>query len=1026
MLLLPVLWAWSFRSLSGLGSWRRLLALALRTVVFALLVCALSEMQYRQKNDRLTVLYLLDQSYSIPEDHRAAMVRYVNATVREHRRDDKEDRVGVIVFGQDARVEASPVDFDYEMRGGEIADLNEEYTNLEAALERAMSLFPHDAAKRVVLVTDGNENQGNALRKARAMVERGVSIDTLPVPITPRSEVSIDKVAVPAEARRGQPFDLRVVVDHQPAAGQQGEGETARGTLRIKRTWTDESGAGRERVLSESPVELPVGKRVFTISETIDQPSSYTYEAQFFPDGAEADGSTRNNRASGFTYVRGKGQVLLIEDFEHPGEFAKLVEALRNEGLQVAVQPSDRLFTSLAELQRFDCVVLANVPRTSGYGGGGRVDTDQLAGFSDAQIDMLVRNTEELGCGLIMIGGDRSFGAGDWQDTAIEKAMPVDFRIKAAKVVPVGALALMMHASEFPQGNYWQKVIAREAIKTLGPRDYCGLIQWSGTDVWLWNDRNGGMLPVGPNRGKMMAGVDRLTVGDMPQFDPAMKKIAGSMAKLSNGPGPKPAIKHCIIISDGDPSRPTNATMNAFKQQKIRITTVAVGALGGHGDLNMMQSIASQTGGKFYVVKNAKALPRIYQREARRVAQPVVRELQPPLAPQVMTDHPILTGVPPAMPPISGFVQTSVKDSSLVDVILRSPQPPNPKNSTVLATWTYGLGKTAAFTTDAGQRWANDWTGWEHYDRFFSQLVRWSMRPTGDTAGYTVATETRDGKTRVIVDALDKDDEFINARAMTGSAVTPDLGSTGLVFEQTAPGRYVAQFDSPDAGSYLLSINPGGGQAIIRTGVNVGYSDEFRDRQTNRPLLEEIARLAPKEGSPGKVIDDEAGVQLPTEGELPEPLVAVDPYRRDQPPTFASQDIWPLLVLLSSCVFLADVFVRRVQIGTEWMGPAGAWLARHVLRRQPEEKQAETMSRLRSRKAEVREQTTGRSSARYEAGESVDADESPLFAPDAPAAKPTQPKQGGGMAESKEQKREESYTERLLKAKQKAKRDREE
>ena len=50
---------------------------------------------------------------------------------------------------------------------------------------------------------------------------------------------------------------------------------------------------------------------------------------------------------------------------------------------------------------------------------------------------MLVRNTEELGCGLIMMGGPNSFGAGGWTNTELEKAMPVDFQIKSAKVVPV-------------------------------------------------------------------------------------------------------------------------------------------------------------------------------------------------------------------------------------------------------------------------------------------------------------------------------------------------------------------------------------------------------------------------------------------------------------------------------------------------------------------------------------------------------------------------------------------------------------
>ena len=111
------------------------------------------------------------------------------------------------------------------------------------------------------------------------------------------------------------------------------------------------------------------------------------------------------------------------------------------------MQPSNRLFTSLPELQRYDTVILADVPRASGE------DADNVSSFSDEQIEMLVRNTEELGCGLIMIGGPNSFGAGGWANTELEKAMPVDFQIKSAKVVPVGALVLNMHAGEIPQGE---------------------------------------------------------------------------------------------------------------------------------------------------------------------------------------------------------------------------------------------------------------------------------------------------------------------------------------------------------------------------------------------------------------------------------------------------------------------------------------------------------------------------------------------------------------------------------------------
>lgn len=1000
------------RSLSGLGRWRWLLAMTLRSLVVGLIILAIADLQHREKSDKLTVLYLLDQSLSIPEDQRDAMRRFVNESVAEHRRDEKEDRAGVIVFGRDAEVELPPVDFDYGItRIESTPDRN--YSNLEGALQKAMSLFPPDAAKRIVVVTDGNENVGNALRQARAMAGAGISIDVLPVPLEARSEVAVDKVVLPADVRRDQPFEMRVVLDNQPPP--EDPNKVAKGKLRLVRKTGE-----REETLVEKPVELKPGKNVFGIQEKIDQADFYTYEARFEPDETRADASAQNNTATAFTHVRGRGHVLVIEDWEHPGEFAFLVDRLRSEGLEVTLQPSDQLFTSLAELQRYDSVVLANVPRSSGFtaDAGGGVDTDTIAGFSDAQLQMLVSNTEDLGCGLIMLGGDRSLGAGDWEGTEVEKALPVDFRIKAAKVEPVGALAMIMHASEFAKGNYWQKVIAREAIRTLGPRDYCGLIQWNGNDQWLWNHPNG-MLPVGPNRAKMMARVDRLTVGDMPQFDPGMKKVAAALAKLTS---PTPAIKHCIIISDGDPSPPAASTIASFKKQNIQITTVAVGALGGHGDLKMMQRIALQTGGKFYVVKNANALPKIYKREARRIARPVTKEFDPPVYPTITNNvHEIVQGID-SLPPISGYVKSSLKQNSLVEQIAVVPEEVDAKYATLLAVWTYGLGKSAVVSTDAGARWANDWTAWENYGRFYSQLVRWSMRPTGDTGAYSVATEVRDGKTRVVVDALDKDDQFINTGSMTATVLAPDMTARTVVIEQVAPGRYVGEFDTDSSGSYMLAVNPGPGQPMIRTGVNVGYSDEFRDRETNRPLLTQIASLEPRGGQPGKLIDEEAGVELPAAGDIPEQLVAVDPYRRDMPQAVSSQDRWPFLVLMASCLFFADVFVRRVQFDLSWMNPAIDWVKVNVLGRSEQVAAAPTMSRLQSKKRELRQATESRAAeTRFEYDEAAPQADVPLAdIKTPPKPDPKRAQAGGGVSE--EQPAEESYLSRLKKAKEDAKR----
>src|SRR5699024_1365859 len=128
----------------------------------------------------------------------------------------------------------------------------------------------------------------------------------------------------------------------------------------------------------------------------------------------------------------------------------------------------DALPTDMAQLQPYDAVLLGNVPKDS---------------FTDAQIQMLATNTHDFGAGLVMLGGPQSFGAGGWMNTDVEKALPVDMQIKGMKVMGKSALVMVMHASEIPEGNYWQKKVSQEAIKTLSSYDYAGMLHWEGQEA---------------------------------------------------------------------------------------------------------------------------------------------------------------------------------------------------------------------------------------------------------------------------------------------------------------------------------------------------------------------------------------------------------------------------------------------------------------------------------------------------------------------------------------------------------------
>jgi uncharacterized membrane protein len=1010
---LPLLWLLSYPRLAALGSARRIMALVLRCSLIILLAMALAEPQILRSSDRLTVIYLLDQSLSIPPGTRKAMVEYVNAEVRRHRGQD--DRAGAIVFGGNAAIEMPPLGEAFQLPAASESAIDAEYTNIAAAMKLAHAAFPENAAKRIVIVTDGNENQGDALEQARAMAAAGVGIDVVPIRYHSRSEVAVERVVLPGDIRRGQPFDLRVVLSNQcdpgPEGGKPRDGGEVHGRLVISQIIDD-----RPVVLSDEPVTLPPGKKVFPIRQTIDSPGFYTYEARIIPDRPEDDALPQNNRATAFTHVRGKGQVLLIEDARRRGEYGLLVDSLRRQGLEVTVRDTSALFSTLAELQPYDTVVLADVPRTS----------DEQVSFSDEQIEMLVRNTQQMGAGLVMLGGPSSFGAGGWTGTELEKAMPVDFQIRNAEVVPRGALMLVIDKSGSMQGPKIAacKAAALAAAKVLGPHDYIGVVAFDVDAYWI-----APIQEVGDGK-RVARQIARLGASGGTNMMPGMLEGYRSLNSVNA------ALRHMIVLTDGL-TEGTGYPEFAAKMHRENITVSCL-AVGDDADKTLMGSIAAAGGGKSYNVIGSRAIPRIFQHEALRVVRPLIYENESGMKLQGESAHEITSGIDvAALPPITGYVLTTRKPNPLVEVPLAAPKPADPQNCSVLAAWTYGLGRAVALTTDAGARWTKEWPRQAVYDKLFGQIVRWSMRPPGDAGQFITTFEPGRhvpgvvGKMQVVVNALDKNNDFLNFLTMTGTVVGPDLKKPlPLDLEQTGPGRYVGSFAARQAGSYFATIDTGRGTDPIRAGVDVPYSDEFRDRNENDALLRQLAGAVPQGGSPGKLIEpdphDVGGLAPPL---LPNKTAqagsgttysgsAVDTFRHDLPVVRAVREIGHWMLLLASWVFLSDVFFRRVHVHFNWLPPLAARCRDLVLGRRPQPAKPQYIERLRSRKAEVAGQLEQfRAGMRFEApSETIVQAESAAGRVSEGAAAPATP--------AAEPPPEESYTERLLRAKKKAMEDR--
>jgi hypothetical protein len=372
--------------------------------------------------------------------------------------------------------------------------------------------------------------------------------------------------------------------------------------------------------------------------------------------------------------------------------------------------------------------------------------------------------------------------------------------------------------------------------------------------------------------------------------------------------------------------------------------------------------------------------------------------------------HEMLSGVGRPLP-ITGLVLTQRKEHPLVEVLLRAGGI-DPENGTLLATWRYGAGKTVAFTTDAGRRWANAWTQWENYDKLFSQMIRYAMRAVEEQGRFTIATELKDGLVRVVVTALDPQDTFLNFLNLQGSGTDPELQTLEIPFRQEAPGRYVGEFPADKAGSYLLAIQTGRGAPLL-TGVSVPYSPEFRSLSSNRPLLERLAGLVPPGGQRGQLVE-----ALLSDTTIPQVVATLDTFRRTLPPAKSQQDRWPELLLAAAVLFWTDVLVRRVRLDVR---AAGARLTQALARwrgREVAAPAAAHLTRLRQRKEQVAQALDQRrQAARFEAAGQI-----PTTTLDEGAVpSPGQEPQGAADAPSTPATEEMSYTERLLAAKRKAK-----
>lgn len=878
--LLPLLWLGLRYSLADLPWQQRALSLSFRTAFLALLAVSLSRVVVRDYSQKVSTVFLIDVSDSVtdaaieeardfitqalerlPDD---AQVRLITFAQRPQLRELRAPE-GTSDTAKAGRLQVPPAEELRHHAAAEQAAPPEHIaqntssadvarskpgaaSNIQAALQLAYGVFPAGYLKHAVLFSDGVETEGDLLAEANRASDHGVKLFTAAYAAPAPGEVAVRRLEVPDKPQIGQPFKVRAEI-------YASRDSTARARLY--------QGAMLNGLDSVRALELEAGLNHIEFDSVVRLGGEVTYTLEL--DRISADQFTENNRVSARLDVPGRPSVLYVEG--QPQRASYLASALGAQQFDVDVRPPAAFPGTLAELERYDLLILSDVP------------AERIGPSSQ---DLIERYVRDLGGGFIFAGGESGFGLGGWERTQIERILPVRMDVERRKDVPSVAMALVIDRSGSMSGLPMEmaKAACKATVGTLHGDDLVEVIAFDTNPV-----RYVKMQPARYHN-RIQSEIIRIQSGGgtaiFPALDMAYQDISVVQARK----------KHVILLTDGRAdTQGIRDLVQAMVAESITVTTVGLGD-GADGDL--LRMIAETGGGRYHNVPDPNSLPRIFTRETEMIRRDASVEEWFPVQQTRSADF--LRGIAlNTAPYLRGYVATQLKGPPAEQILASDTGEP------LLARWRVGLGHAVAWTSDVKNGWAVDWLRWSGFGRFWGQLVREHMRKK-HRQELDMTTRVIGDRVIATVDAFTPDERFDNQiiAKLSVKGAQSDSSSREVPMRQVAPGRYEADFRLDRYGTFALEAKhfreqPDG--SLKQIGVSYGhvslpYPTEYASFQADRERLQRAATIADGQFEP-----QPASVFEPGDARI-----------------LAYTQLWPRFLYAALALFLLDLLVRRVRL----------------------------------------------------------------------------------------------------------------
>ncbi len=841
----------------------------------------------------------------MPEAARLAAINYIQQAMEAMQPDDQ---AALIVFGADALVERSMSSLPKLDPILSIPATHQ--TDLEGAVRLAMALFPADAARRLVILSDGIETTGNGAYAARLAASAGIEIVIMPFQLRPGMEALLSRVELPTHLSEGERFYIDITIQStspMPA------------TIQV---------AGLGEVLFQSRLELRRGEQTFSLPLLAGSPGFTDYQVLLIPDD---DTYYQNNGLSAFSEVTGSPRILVVAPpvgegmgyaaESRPDEYSNLVLALQSANYMVETVTPSRLPLELSELAGYASVVLVDVPARQ---------------LNQRQMETLQSYVRDLGGGLVTVGGPTSYGVGGYFRTPLEEMLPVDIQIHDQQRRPSLAIVFIIdHSGSMSEtfSNVTKLELAQEAaarsVELLFPMDRVGVIAFDDTASWV--------VPMTDltDPQPVMDAIGSIRIGGGTDI------LAGIQAMAAVLPDDPTLVKHVILLTDGgaDPTGIPELVSRLYNDYGITLTTIGV----GRDAAPYLADLATLGGGRYSFASDPSTIPAIFTEETILATRAYI--VEETTYPELQSSSSILAGID-SFPPLAGYIGTSPRETAQTILVSHLGDP-------ILAAWQYGLGRVVSFTSDATSRWAHTWVTWEGFPVFWSQAVEYTL--SRQMVSPLQIQVTRSGEDSILmVEALETSlsgsetiNRYWNDYHMQANLVSPSGDVSVLDLDQVAPGQYQAIFQPSEQGVYLIQVNgeppdPESPPLSGKTGWVLDYSPEY---QTNNVASDALYRIAA--GAGGRMASDDPA----------------DIFEHSLTSPRMQKPVWPWLLMAAAFLLPIDIAIRRLVLGKEDVRRFGGKLRQLFTANRPDAKptpeyQRPVMQGLLTSKARVHDRHT--------------------------------------------------------------------